>query len=350
MMKSTQLIYHILIDRFTGDFRKRGRGFKGGTLKAICSHLDHIQRLGATGIMLSPFYATAAYHGYHITDYEKVEDKFGGLHDLCYLVDEIHRRGMIIVADFVPNHCHKKNPLYRKKAYRDWFLHGKDKHERFFNGLGELPIFNLDNPQARDYMTARGRTLCQIGFDVIRIDHATGPSYGFLKHFVKSLKKEFPYVKIIGEVLGPLDFKPRSTYYHDNAKRFSEQEARQMEYVGVLDGLIDFRYYELMKSAAINNQKFYDNMELKTALNQHFNNYPSDFELWLLLDNHDLNRFLFECRGNRSLLDEAIEYSMQWDRPLMYYYGTEVGMTNTITITDGTPYADERVRQCMKWQ
>lgn len=349
-MKGTQLIYHILIDRFSGDDEKRGRGFKGGTLRGIISRLDYIQGLGAAGIMLSPFYATAAYHGYHITDYEKVEDRFGTLHDLCKLVDEVHKRGMIIVADFVPNHCHKNNPLYKRNTYREWFLHGKDGRERFFNGLDNLPVLNLDNPQARDYMTARGRNLCQLGFDAIRIDHATGPSYGFLKHFVRSLKKEFPDVRIIGEILGPLDFKPRSKQYKDNAKRFSEQEARQMEYIGVLDGVIDFRYYELMKYAAVNDRRFYGNLKLETALRQHFDNYPKDFDLWLLLDNHDLNRFLFECGGDRSLLDEAIRYSKQWGRPLMYYYGTEVGMTNTITITDGTPYADERVRQCMKWK
>ena len=60
-------IYHILIDRF---FPMNGEdgNFKGGCIKSIIEHLDYIQNLGMTGIMLTPFHKTAAYHGYHVID------------------------------------------------------------------------------------------------------------------------------------------------------------------------------------------------------------------------------------------------------------------------------------------
>ncbi len=80
----------------------------------------------------------------------------------------------------------------------------------------------------------------------------------------------------------------------------------------------------------------------------HFARYPPGFQLWVFLDNHDLNRFLFECDGDKTLFDEGVEFSKQWGMPWLMFYGTEKGFTNKQTIFDGTPYADERVRMCLK--
>ena len=100
-------IYHILIDRFFPMRDEDANGnFKGGCIRSIIEHLDYIQGLGMSGIMLTPFYKTAAYHGYHIVDFEQVDPHFGTKTDVKELVNEVHKRGMVIVADFVANHCH----------------------------------------------------------------------------------------------------------------------------------------------------------------------------------------------------------------------------------------------------
>lgn len=71
-------IYHILIDRFFPMRDEDAKGnFKGGCIKSIIEQLDYIQGLGMSGIMLTPFYKTAAYHGYHIVDFEQVDPHFG---------------------------------------------------------------------------------------------------------------------------------------------------------------------------------------------------------------------------------------------------------------------------------
>ncbi len=93
-----------------------------------------------------------------------------------------------------------------------------------------------------------------------------------------------------------------------------------------------------------------DPTKLIKEIEAHFARYPEDFDLWLFLDNHDLNRFLYECAGNKKLLGEAIEFTKQWNRPFLYYYGTEKGYINKHDIFDGRPYADEDVRQIMKWK
>ena len=60
-----------MIDRFyptNAEFKKRK--FNGGNIMGVIEKLDYIQGLGMNGILLTPFYQTNEYHGYHITDYD----------------------------------------------------------------------------------------------------------------------------------------------------------------------------------------------------------------------------------------------------------------------------------------
>ena len=344
-------IYHIMIDRFyptNAEFKERK--LNGGNIKGVIEKLDYIQGLGMNGIMLTPFYQTNEYHGYHITDYDKVDPHFGIWDDVKKLVQEVHKRNMMIVADFVPNHCHISNSLYSDGKHKDWFLFDRKGKVKGFANLDFLPMFNTENAEVQQFFIEGGLKLCEVGFDAIRLDHATGPAYKFWRTFNAALKKQYPNVQIIGEIWGKLDFKPRNLFrYFWNKLRYSAQEARQMEYIGILDGVFDFRYQELICNAVKSNRGIDGNTKLKRSITKHFANYPSDFQLWLFLDNHDLNRFLFECNGNKKLLQEAINYTKQWHKPFLTYYGTEKGMSNETDIHQ-MPYGDEQVRKPMIWE
>lgn len=342
-------IYHIMIDRFFPMKSEDTNGnFKGGCLRSIINHLDYIKGLGMTGIMLTPFYKTAAYHGYHVVNFEKVDPHFGTKEDVKELVCKVHDRNMTIVADFVANHCHKDCRLFADGKHKGWFLFQPDGSYKSFAGIADLPMFNTDNKEVQTYLTERILDLCAMGFDAIRLDHATGPSYTFWSFIRKSVKRQYPGVRLIGEVWGKLDFKPRNTIrYFFNRIRYNAQEARQLEYVGILDGVLDFSYQHLLCKAVNSRRSITNNPVLYNEVKTHFARYPTNFELWLFLDNHDLNRFLFECNGDKSLLREAIKFSGQWEQPWIMFYGTEKEFTNTESINDGTPYADERVRMCI---
>ena len=343
-------IYHILIDRFFPTKGEDADGdFRGGCLRSIIDHLDYIQGLGMTGIMLTPFYKTAAYHGYHIVNFKQVDPHFGTKEDLHELINEAHRRGMIIVSDFVTNHCHKSCTLFSDGKHNDWIFFKRNGTYKCFAGITDLPMFNTKNKEVQVYLTQRALELCAMGFDAIRLDHATGPNYRFWLFFRRSIKKKFPNVRLIGEVWGRLDFKPHyCVRYFINKLRYNVQEARQLEYVGVFDGVLDFYYQQLLCETVHKEKSILNNQILHKKVKLHLARYPTSFELWLFFDNHDLNRFLFECSQNKKLLNEGIEFSKQWRKSWLMFYGTEREFTNKKSIFDGTPYADERVRTCLK--
>lgn len=342
------MFYHILIDRFVpAQSSKEGRGYKGGNLKGIISQLDKLQAMGVTGLLLTPFVKGKAYHGYHTLDFTKVNPHFGSWHTVDKLVNEVHRRGMTIIADFVANHCHRESIVFQE--HPEWFKKNKDGAYSAFNGIDYLPEFNLDKAAARRFMTEQGLQLCRHGFDALRLDYAKGPSIDFWRYFRKNVKTTFPNVQLIGEVWGrPADKRlPSRLAQERRRKAMTENEAWQKRYAEVFDGVLDFALQELLVETVRKGQRITNNAALRKAVAQHFAHYADcpNFKLYLFLDNHDTNRFLYDCRGDLSLLQEAVDFCREWPMPYILYYGTEKGMTNEEDIFCGKPYADEMVRQ-----
>ena len=349
-----QIVYQIMIDRFANDFKSLKNNdniipppFQGGNIKGIINRLDYIVGLGVNSILLSPFFKSKSYHGYHSTTASnEIEPQFGNKDDILCLVKQIKKHKMTCGADFVPNHCHITNPIYVE--HYDWFEFPNNKY-KFYANIKDLPVLNLDHPDAREYMIKQALQLCEWGFNYIRIDHATGPTYSFLHELRMQVKRKYKNVRLIGEVVGEMDFKPLvCKRYNDNLNdKWSEQEARQYEYVGILDGVLDYEYYDIIKDALLHDMPIKNNKALKQKVKKHFSRYPKDFELWLFLDNHDVDRILYYCK-NIDKVKEVLDFTYSWKRPVVIYYGTEQGMCNKTAIHQ-VAYDDESVRQCMDW-
>ena len=130
----TAVIYHIFIDRFfRGGSRSNHIGdetkpvFCGGNLQGVTEKLDYLSDLGINTIWLSPFNQTTAYHGYHVTDFFKVEKRFGGLKAFRQLVRAARSRRIRLIMDFVPNHVSIEHPFFKqairnaRSPFRRWF-------------------------------------------------------------------------------------------------------------------------------------------------------------------------------------------------------------------------------------
>ena len=365
-------IYHLLIDRFNGGWQAppaSENAFCGGTLRGVIEKLDYIRDMGFTAIMLSPIYKTANYHGYHTLDMDEVDPHFGTWDDYQHLLDEAHAKGLRIICDFVPNHCWWQAPVFTQSLlvnggkHRDWFFYRSEDSDDFvsFLGFGDLPKFNLTNPEVVRFMTEKAERLARMGVDAFRIDHALGQPFSFLQSLRQSLQAIRSDIIVFGEVwafgigkelAGQLYFKTenrRNEFLAQESKPFS-QDNLQADYVGTLDGVLDFAFRDILLEEIRAGRGIKENQTLRSKITNHFAKYPEDFQLVLFLDNHDTDRFLFDCHDDEHLLQEALDLTKELQRPFSFLYGTEQLMTIQSTIFNAEPYADLRVRCCMDWR
>lgn len=141
------IIYSIMPDRFLdadvsnnkpvqhGNLADRAN-FNGGDLQGIIQKVDesYFENLGVNTLWVLPFLKTTAkayretpaphrnytgYHGYWPADGRKVDPHFGDNAIVHTLVDDLHKRDMKILVDFVSNHVHEEHPYYQD--HPEWF-------------------------------------------------------------------------------------------------------------------------------------------------------------------------------------------------------------------------------------
>ncbi|HEY0068411.1 MAG TPA: alpha-amylase family glycosyl hydrolase [Chloroflexia bacterium] len=100
-----------------------------GDLPGIQSRLDYLEWLGVDAVWLSPIYPSPmADFGYDVADYTGIEPMFGTMADFDRLLADIHRRGLKLVLDLVPNHTSDRHAWFlesrasRDNPKRDWYI------------------------------------------------------------------------------------------------------------------------------------------------------------------------------------------------------------------------------------
>ena len=132
-----------------------------GDLRGIINKLDYLQNdVGAKVLWLTPIQESNSYHGYDVTDYYKIDSKFGTISDYQELLFKAHQRGMKVLMDMVINHTSKSNVLFQKSEqaivetingkeinYRDMYIWKfKGDQVRIWDGKG-------DNDSASSHFT-----------------------------------------------------------------------------------------------------------------------------------------------------------------------------------------------------
>jgi len=356
------IIYQVFIDRFAGFQSTKNWEqpvFIGGNIRGIIDKLPYLIDLGVNTLWISPFYQTSAYHGYHVTDFYQVDPHFGTTEDVKELIRTVHQNQMHILADFVPNHCSSKHPFFKdaqhnqSSRYKDWFCFTRWPDEYLcFLSVKELPKLNLENPETRDHVVDAAKLWLSLGFDGFRLDHVIGPSHTFWKQFVSEVKKEYPAAVLIGEAWMKGIKRHELRTLNINNKFFkwlagAASESLFREYVGVLDGVLDFKVQEFIQRY-ITNPSFSEE-RLILELNHHYSHYPASYFLPTFLDNHDMDRFLFKCGNDIEQLKSAASIQFSLDQPAIIYYGTEVGMTQQQSLWNVSSNGDLLARQPMNW-
>lgn len=109
----------------------------GGDLPGIEQHLEHIARLGANVLYLTPIFPAGSTHRYDAESFDVVDPLLGGDEALDSLLAAAHARGMRIVGDLTLNHC---------GAGHSWF-----RDARAYTSAPERAFFTLDDHLPHGY-------------------------------------------------------------------------------------------------------------------------------------------------------------------------------------------------------
>lgn len=116
------VIYHIYPSSFQDS---DGDGI--GDLEGIRSRLDYVKACGFNTIWLSPVFESPFEDGgYDITDYYKVDPRFGTNTQLVELIRDAHAKGIRICLDLVAGHTSDKHPWFRQSRSADTNLQYSD--------------------------------------------------------------------------------------------------------------------------------------------------------------------------------------------------------------------------------
>jgi alpha-glucosidase len=122
-----------------------------GDLPGVLRRLDHIERLGADAIWLSPIYPSpGADLGYDISDHAAVDPLFGGLDDVDRLLADAHERGIRVLFDLVPSHTSIKHPWFR--AHPERYIWSDDGPPNNWRAAFGGPAWSRDQESGRWYL------------------------------------------------------------------------------------------------------------------------------------------------------------------------------------------------------
>lgn len=100
-----------------------------GDINGIIEKLDYLQFLGVDYLWLTPVYESPMNdNGYDISDYYKINDRFGNIDDLKSLIEQAHQRDLKIMLDIVINHTSTEHEWFKQayssvdNPYRDYYF------------------------------------------------------------------------------------------------------------------------------------------------------------------------------------------------------------------------------------
>ena len=130
--------------------------FFGGDLKGIEEHLDHLKKIGATILYLTPFFPGGSNHRYDASSFNEVDPLLGGNAALKSLVEKAHSKGLKVMGDLTANHSGDRHEWFvaaykNPKAPESEFYYFQDENKKYDSwwGVPSLPKFNWNSQELR---------------------------------------------------------------------------------------------------------------------------------------------------------------------------------------------------------
>ena len=396
---NADVLYMLMPDRFASgrtdnDQVKGMRAYKndrsqpslrhGGDLEGIRQHLDYFKELGVTALWFTPVLENdspdhgtqSTYHGYATTNYYRVDPRFGSNEEYRQLCDEAHEKGLKIVMDMIFNHSGFEHPWVADMPTKDWFntpewllpenqaksvalktmdgdakVNDKylqtsykltpvvdpyaskiDMHETVDGWfVPTMPDLNQRNPHVIKYLIQNSIWWIEtVGIDGIRMDTYPYADAKAMAHWMKVIGEEYPNFNTVGETWVT---EPAYTAAWQKDSKIAKENS-------YLPTVMDFAFYD-----RINQAKNEETDAWWNGFNRIYNNFVYDYlyqkpsNVMAFLENHDTDRFLGEGKDTVAL-KQALALLLTVNRTPQLYYGTEVLMNGTKSVTDGNVRKD----------
>jgi alpha-glucosidase len=171
-------------------------------LRGLLQRIDHLEWLGVDVVWLTPVYTSPMLDfGYDVADFCAIDPLYGTMDEFDALLDALHRRGIRLILDFVPNHTSDQHSWFRdsrssrSSTKRDWYVWAdpgpdggppnnwlsrfggsawqwdESTNQYYYHAfLAEQPDLNWRNAEVRQAMGDVMRFWLQRGVDGFRVD------------------------------------------------------------------------------------------------------------------------------------------------------------------------------------
>ncbi len=331
--------------------RKDDYARHGGDIHGIQQHLDYISDMGFTAIWPTPMLINdmpeKSYHGYAITDFYKVDPRFGSLEDYIALSKAMKKKGIKHIMDQVVNHCGLHHWWMKDLPFEDWINY----QDVYKSGL-EIPLTNHRRTVNQDsYASQTDSKLMQNGWFVpdmpdlnhkntflatymiqnslwwIEILHLSGIRqdtycYGdkdFMSKWAAAIMTEYPNFNIVGE---EWSYNPLVVGYWQHGSKNTDG------YVSNLKTVMDFPLGQALVNG-LREEEGWDTglIKLYEALANDFA-YSDPQSLLLFGDNHDVDRIFCQLEEDIQKVRMALSFILIAPRIPQIYYGTELLLSN----------------------
>jgi glycosidase len=338
--------------------RAKDYGRHGGDIAGIRKNLNYISDMGFTTIWPMPLEENkmeeASYHGYAITDFYKIDPRYGSNEDFINLVKESKQKGLKIIRDVVLNHCGLNHWWMKDLPSKDWInnegkfaptnhqrevMHdpyaSKYDMDKMTQGwfVSAMPDMNQRNPFMANYLIQN--TIWWIenaDLDGLRIDTYPYSDKNFLSVWSKAVMNEYPKFNMVGEEWST---RQAVTAYWQMGQNNKDG------YKSYLPTLMDFPLNNALIEGLKENDKEWGKGMLKVyqCLSDDYL-YANPNNLITFTDNHDMNRIFTQLDEDKELLKMGLAIIFTMRGIPQFFYGTELAMTSPKERNDGLIRAD----------
>ena len=321
-------------------------GRHGGDIQGIIKNLDYIKELGMTALWSTPLLEDndkrGSYHGYACSDTYHIDSRYGGNSAYLKLSDELHKRDMKLIKDYVTNHWSLEHYMIKDLPSKDWihYFDGENgyaqtnyrlstvydtnasKADIFLAEKGwfvpSMPDLNQSNPMTLNYLIDNAIWWIEYAnLDGYRVDTYPYNEKERVTTWTKAIMAEYPNFNIVGE-----------SWYHDTASIAYWQKdsklAEIQDFNSELPSVMDFVFFETLQRMMTYEPSWDKGLvEMYNAMGMDYL-YPDINNVMIFAENHDTTRF---NEKNATLGDFKIAMTLlATTRGIpQLYYGSEIG-------------------------